>query len=254
MILMYHHVSPVSEIPEDPARCGAEGWAYHTTPETLSEHISFLRRRRHAFVPYSDYVAAIRRNGCAPRRAVTVTFDDGWLDNISHALPVLQAESVPAIFFLVSGELPSVPSSSFAGPEGIRALLDAGMEIGGHTRTHRPLAMLKAEEAAEEILGSVSDLEARHGASVRHFAYPGGSFNRSVARIAEESGILESACSILPGPGNRRQSLYWLHRETVAEPWDTAARFRLANPAWRMVQSIRSRARLGRKLNLGADC
>jgi peptidoglycan/xylan/chitin deacetylase (PgdA/CDA1 family) len=244
MILMYHHISPESAIPADPVRRREEGWNFNSTPETLERHITFLRGRGFSFIPYSEYVEGIRKSGLAPRRAISVSFDDGWKDNPEHALPVLKSLGVPAIFFLVSEGIQGVDPESLSGPDGIRSLLAAGMEIGAHTRTHRSLARIPLEEARAEILGSRDDLEERHGVKIRHFAYPGGNFNREVARVVQEEAVMDSAVSVVPALSNRRDSLYWLSRETPAEPWGFLARSRLTNPLLRLHLARKSRARL----------
>jgi peptidoglycan/xylan/chitin deacetylase (PgdA/CDA1 family) len=244
MILMYHHLSPESEIPADPSRRRAEGWDFHCTPETFERHIAFLRKRGFTYVAFSEYVEGIQRTGTAPRRAVTVSFDDGWKDNPAHALPVLKAANVPAIFFLVSGQVEGIGADCFSGRDGVQALLDAGMEIGGHTRTHRPLARITLDEARTEILGNRDDLEHRYGVKIRHFAYPGGNFNRSVAEVVQREAGMESAVCVLPALENRRESLYWLSRETPAEPWGVLAKNRLIHPALRSYFAWKSRHRL----------
>jgi peptidoglycan/xylan/chitin deacetylase (PgdA/CDA1 family) len=55
-------------------------------------------------LPLAD---AVRRldAGTLPSRAVTVTFDDGYLDNVRLALPILKETGVPATIFVTSGYL-----------------------------------------------------------------------------------------------------------------------------------------------------
>ena len=60
--------------------------------------------------------------------------------------------------------------------------------IGSHTRSHVWLANEPADVVARETEGSRRSLERRLGASVRHFAYPDGCFNRTAVRAVAESG------------------------------------------------------------------
>ena len=248
MILMYHHVSPLDGIPSDPQQFVREGWMFHTLPESLYAQIVYLKKRGYTFLAFSEYVEQVSRHGAAARNAVAITFDDGWRDNPQHALPVLTAAGVSAIFFLVSGVFESVGRESLATEAEIGKLLRGGMEIGAHTRTHRPLAQLPLDQVQAEILGSCHDLESRYGVAIRHLAYPGGSFSRSVAEWVRVDSGLGSAVSTLPAMRNRRESLFWLSRETLREPWDWVARFKLTDPIWRRGQSMRSWARLRAKL------
>src|SRR5207237_641527 len=54
----------------------------------------------------------------------------------------------------------------------------AGITIGSHTRTHPALPLESEEKVLDEVAGSRRALEHRLGVPVRHFAYPGGGFNR----------------------------------------------------------------------------
>src|SRR5437868_4589401 len=56
----------------------------------------------------------------------------------------------------------------------IRAMRKAGMDVQSHTRTHRVLQTLSAEELAKELRGSREDLESAMGEKITALAYPTG--------------------------------------------------------------------------------
>ena len=60
-------------------------------------------------LPLEDALARLHAGERLPSRAVAITFDDGYRDNLTLALPVLEALGLPATFFLVprllSGEM-----------------------------------------------------------------------------------------------------------------------------------------------------
>ena len=87
MILLYHRVAAVSPDP----------WGVAVKPETFAEHVRMLADCFRV-MPVGGLLTAIR-NGCAPARAVAVTFDDGYLDNLTVAAPVLHRHAVPATVF-----------------------------------------------------------------------------------------------------------------------------------------------------------
>ena len=86
LVLLYHRVTPVAMDPQ--LMC--------VQPELFEEHMAALRR--HATVmPLEELLQAATEN--RPLRAVAVTFDDGYADNLHCAVPVLERNAVPATLF-----------------------------------------------------------------------------------------------------------------------------------------------------------
>jgi peptidoglycan/xylan/chitin deacetylase (PgdA/CDA1 family) len=72
----------------------------------------------------------------------------------------------------------------------VRALRQAGMDVGSHTRTHRVLQTVPPDQLEGELAGSRSDLERELGEEIRTIAYPVG---RPVARDPVLRPALEAA-------------------------------------------------------------
>ena len=64
----------------------------------------------------------------------------------------------------------------------------AGITIGSHTQTHAVLTLESEARVQAELAGSRQALEHALGVPIRHFAYPGGYFNRGVVRAAAAAG------------------------------------------------------------------
>lgn len=114
---------------------------------------------------------------------VAITFDDGYLDNLIYAAPVLDRLGLPATLFIVAGRMgghldhdPIVPEAALLTWQDVRELEDRGFTIGAHSLTHRQLSSLDESEQRQEILGSARALAARLGHRIEAFAYPFGSF------------------------------------------------------------------------------
>lgn len=90
-ILLYHRVATPRFDP----------WDLAIAPEAFDQQIAWLKRHRIP-LPLDAFVEALTR-GTLPRRAVAVTFDDGYLDNLVAAQPILRAHAVPATLFLATG-------------------------------------------------------------------------------------------------------------------------------------------------------
>lgn len=93
LVLGYHRVT---EQEHDP-------YSLRVTPENFAEHLDIIRKLMTP-VSLSDVVTGIR-NGTVPRRAVAVTFDDGYVDNLEAATPLLERYGIPATIFVVAGRI-----------------------------------------------------------------------------------------------------------------------------------------------------
>ncbi|MBX3438091.1 MAG: glycosyltransferase [Planctomycetaceae bacterium] len=93
IILMYHRVN----------RGGTDPFSLCVTPEHFAEQLEVICRQ---FTPmHLSELAARLNNGGVSRPGVVVTFDDGYVDNLELARPVLEQFGVPATVFITTGYL-----------------------------------------------------------------------------------------------------------------------------------------------------
>jgi peptidoglycan/xylan/chitin deacetylase (PgdA/CDA1 family) len=88
---MYHRIATPKTDP----------WQLAVTPSHFAEHLEVIRRQGRSML-VRDLTRALA-DGHAPRRAIVVTFDDGYADNLHHALPLLERHDVPATMFIAAG-------------------------------------------------------------------------------------------------------------------------------------------------------
>jgi peptidoglycan/xylan/chitin deacetylase (PgdA/CDA1 family) len=243
-----------------------EGWQYTIGPVAFEAQLQTLARRGFQFVSMGEYVegicgsrgtgrgdpgtaiggAGLGRDARADTRLATITFDDGWRDNYSCALPILARLAVPATFFVVTGELPGVSEERRMTSHQVRALRSAGMTVGAHSRSHRDLTTLDSVALDDEVLGSKVDLERVLGEPVDWFAYPGGRFDRRVAEAVKKHGF-QGACSVIGGGKNTSQTRFWMFREVFSPRTDNCRdRLRLSRVGslllrWRAHRALRRR-------------
>ena len=92
-ILMYHRIATPDVDP----------WGLSVSPERFAEQVHALRARR-TILSMDAFVARLQ-SGDLPHDAVALTFDDGYLDNLRQAKPILEAAEIPATVFLTTGRI-----------------------------------------------------------------------------------------------------------------------------------------------------
>jgi peptidoglycan/xylan/chitin deacetylase (PgdA/CDA1 family) len=240
MILMYHHVCPRAEVPADQAPL--EGWKYNIEPGEFEAQLQTLLALGRRFVSLDEYLAELRSGSTS--QLVTVTFDDGWVDNLRYAFPILLAMGLPSTLFVVSGEMAKVSRERRLNANDLRTLRDYGVTVGAHTRTHPNLAQLDDQALVEELGGCKADLEDLLGIGVKYLAYPGGRFNRRVVEVARQVGF-QAACSVISWGFNSEASRFWLYRDVFSDQmnsWSDRLRLnRLTRSllSWRAERSLR---------------
>ncbi len=162
-----------------------------THPRVLARHVSILRRWGYRLVTFGD-LARKATTGQADGLAA-LTFDDGFSDNLHNLVPVLREKGAVATVFVISGLLgcphPDVPQARLLDPDELRALADAGVEIGSHSASHADLSKMSYVEALEEMRGSRHQLEELIGRPVTVAAYPFGRTSETAARACRDAGF-----------------------------------------------------------------
>lgn len=93
VVFMYHRVLPKADMDTSFSHPSIV-----VTPETFARHLDVIQRY---FRPMtlSDFLEHLESKRPFPPGACLITFDDGWDDNATHALPLLQTRDIPAVVF-----------------------------------------------------------------------------------------------------------------------------------------------------------
>jgi peptidoglycan/xylan/chitin deacetylase (PgdA/CDA1 family) len=191
--------------------------AYHTVSSTWASslaideasfdaQLAYLRRRGYVGLTLSE-AERRRRIGGLPQRALVVTFDDGYASTL-NAKPTLDRLGYPATVFVVTSFVDSGDALTWYGVENrgdaaerrplgwhdLRALRDAGWEVGSHTVTHPLLTRLDEPALGSELEDSRRRLDQELGACTS-IAYPYGQADARVAARAQEAGY-EVGCTL----------------------------------------------------------
>lgn len=142
-------------------------------------------------ISLDDAMAVLEDDGPIDGRYFCVTFDDGYKNCITNALPILAEHEVPAAFFIptafvgagggarnpaLRGRIGAydLALTEFLSWEDCRALVAAGMTIGSHSVSHPRLIDLPDHEAENELRASKQTIEHHVGVDCRDFASPKG--------------------------------------------------------------------------------
>jgi peptidoglycan/xylan/chitin deacetylase (PgdA/CDA1 family) len=189
-----------------------------------------------------DAAAAMVAGGEAiDGRYFCVTFDDGFKSCMAGAVPILNAQNVPAAFYVVTSLVgksfdPDDPiardafgfkgidtSLEFLSWDDCRAMVAAGMTIGSHAENHHRLSGLTDNDAAGEMARSKSAIEQETGSTCLHFCAPYGIPNRDFdtqrhGDLAKEAGYLSFATGVR-GPTRGGADPYALKRDQLLANW-----------------------------------
>lgn len=138
-----------------------------------------------------------------PGRRAFFTFDDGFLDTVTAAMPRMAEHGYTGMAFVLPRHLedgaaldwPEVAGEAARRPELMRSidwpmaeeLVEAGWEIGSHTLTHARLTTLSDEALRQELLDSRRLIAERLG-RCDTLAYPFGVWDARVAAATADAG------------------------------------------------------------------
>jgi peptidoglycan/xylan/chitin deacetylase (PgdA/CDA1 family) len=195
-ILMYHSISQLAS---------AKFRSFAVSPIAFAEQMSFLQEQGYTPVTATHYIKARTDDGTKlPERPVVITFDDGFADFYTDALPALQRYGFTATLYVTTAFVGETSRWLRREGEATRPMLtwqqlteveQAGIECGGHTHTHPQLDTLSKAAAQHEITHCKEMLEQHLGHEIKSFAYPFGYYTAQVRQQVAETGY-SSACAV----------------------------------------------------------
>lgn len=130
-----------------------------------------------------------------PPKPVIITFDDGYLNCMENAEPLLKKYGFQGVCYLITGQISETPDTrhSYEGAsilswEEIRAMQKRGtITFGGHTRSH---ANLRAtEDAYPEVRACYDDIRQNGGFKPAGFCYPFGEYHDKTPPAVARAGF-----------------------------------------------------------------
>ncbi len=214
-ILMYHQID-ASPVRGTPLR------GLTVTPRSFAQQMALLRLFGYRGVSMTELEPYLR--GEITGKVVGITFDDGYRNNLEHALPVLQRHGFTATCYAVSAphegrnawdESSGVPQKPLFTQAEMREWVKAGMDLGAHTRHHADLTQISLDKAIDEIAGCKDELQHITGQVVRHFCYPYGRYTPEHVQLVKDAGYT-TATTTHRGRAIAKDNLLELRRVLIA--------------------------------------
>lgn len=169
-VLMYHSIE--QNVSDDPKGM------FTISLEKLKSQLGFLKN--YNVVPFG---APSGRSG-----DISITFDDGYKNNLSLAAEVLVEKGYPFTVFVIAEKVINGDSEYLSKTELQQLSKIPGVTIGTHGWSHKKLAELESFKIIEELSTSKKSIEDIIGSPVEVLSYPHGSTNRAVSEIAKQVG------------------------------------------------------------------
>jgi peptidoglycan/xylan/chitin deacetylase (PgdA/CDA1 family) len=187
-ILMYHVIAP------PPAGAPFPG-LYVPQPEFAAQMLALRGAGWHPVT--LDQLRSYWQHGARlPGKPIVITFDNGYLSQYTHALPVLQRLHWVADENIQLSGLP--PSQGGLTTPQVRALIDAGWELDTQGISHADLITLDAVQLHDQVATARAILRRRYRVPVNWFCYPSGHYDPTVIAAVRAAGFVGST-TVVPG-------------------------------------------------------
>lgn len=255
------------------------------SPALFAAHLEFLRRHGYTTWPASTYVRALVAKTALPRRLVVLTFDDGYRNNIDHALPELGKHGFCASVFVVTGNVGAAPrweerdhvriaammqrvwgsassgrrrqigdslhqclAQPLASLEEWMAAQARGFEVASHTHGHVFCGHEPEPVVRQEITTAAATLRATGGRGANLLAWPYGDTSPDAKKVAAECGVEAAFAAEWSFARRRDDDLLCLNRVPVDAAlgvFGLAFALGRGYELWMLLRALRARLRTG---------
>jgi peptidoglycan/xylan/chitin deacetylase (PgdA/CDA1 family) len=209
-ILVYHQIA------EAPKK-GAPFRVLYVSAGAFARQMTLLKMLGYTGLSMTDLQPYLR--GEKTGKVVGITFDDGYLNNLTHAMPVLQKHGFTSTCYVVEGllgktntwdEKIGIAQTPLMDSSQLMQWQAGGQEVGAHTQDHVNLLNIDEITAWKQIAKSKTNLQTLLNKPVNHFCYPYGRFDERHSTMAKQAtyetatttarGRVQSATNVLTLP------------------------------------------------------
>ncbi len=200
-ILEYHQVLDDQEL-------------YSIDSREFEEQMKYLADHHYTAISLQELADGLEGKIALPAKPVVITFDDGYRDNLTNALPIMEKYDMKATVFVIPHD---VGTQDYLDWDEIREMQMRGTEIQSHTMNHVALPDISFEQCLSEVVESKAVIETQIGGSVGFLSYPFGKYNSEVVQALQEAGY-RGGCTGHPGFNAPGQNLFQLKRVNIPRP------------------------------------
>jgi peptidoglycan/xylan/chitin deacetylase (PgdA/CDA1 family) len=213
-ILVYHQIDAA------PAK-GAPFRGLYVSPAAFGRQMALLQLLGFQGLSMTDLQPYLL--GKKSGKVVGITFDDGYLNNLTNALPALKKHGFSSTCYVVDGllgktnvwdEQVGIAQTPLMTAEQLLQWQAGGQEVGAHTQNHVDLTQTAAVSAQQEIENSKSFLEHTLNKRIQHFCYPYGKFTKTHVEMVNGAGF-ETATTTARGRVRAAMNMLTLQRVPV---------------------------------------
>ncbi|MCR5833608.1 MAG: polysaccharide deacetylase family protein [Selenomonadaceae bacterium] len=205
-ILEYHQVTG------EEFNDGSE--VYNVPPKEFSAQLDYLQAEGYTTITLQDFMRAVHGKTELPDKPIVLTFDDGYENNYTEMLPILEEHGMTAVVYVITNE---VGKKNYLTLEQIKDMQRRGIEIGSHTADHLPLTYMDAKIRRSQIADSKTFLEWSGLNTIYSLSYPNGAFNDEIIELLKENKYL-TAVTGEAGLNTLETNPYKLYRIHIREP------------------------------------
>ena len=115
-------------------------------------------------------------------KKVALSFDAAWgNEDLRQILKILEDNDVKATFFMTGGWVENYPDD-------VKAIKEAGHDLGNHSENHKQMSTISKEECATEIKEAHNKVKELTGTEMYLFRPPYGDYNDTLIKAAQEEG------------------------------------------------------------------
>lgn len=205
LILEYHSINTSFDEDSKP---------YTLDPADFDAQLTYLQNEGYHAITMLDFEKAMKSKETLPDKPLIITFDDGYEDNYTIALPILEKHKMRAELYVITN---AIDTEGYLNWQELGDMQNRGIEIGCHSADHLPLPTLSKAEQIEQIQTAKIYLERYGIRNVFSFSYPNGLYDA-------ETGELLRACNYLTavtgdsGYNTFATDPYYLQRVQIPRP------------------------------------